>query len=172
LKSAFPLRPNKEKHATTAAMSSLVALLKSPTMASFSSLKSPPCLMLPPPVTPHTRSSSAVDDLGFSLVVKAGNALMDYNRVMNSSVHCIAQGTILKHHFDVDNDLETEQFVENGSCAKRSGKRMHHMASNDNLSCKTCKRVAKRISQADSKEMILFTDETWLGDFSQSPLKK
>jgi hypothetical protein len=27
LKSAFPLRPNKEKHATTAAMSSLVALL-------------------------------------------------------------------------------------------------------------------------------------------------
>jgi hypothetical protein len=163
LKSAFPLRPNKEKHA--AAMSTLVALLKSP--ASSSSLKMPPP---PPPVTPHS-GSSAVHDLGSSLAVEAGNALSGYDRVMNRTVHCIAQGTILKRHFDVDNDLETKQFVETG-CAKTSGKRMRHTARNDNLSRETCERVAENFSQADSEDMIVFYDEVWLGDFSQSPLKK
>jgi hypothetical protein len=127
--------------------------------------------MPPPPVTPHTSSSSGVHDLGFYLMVEAGNALLGYNCVMNRTIHCIAQGTILKGHFNVNNDLETEQFFKTG-CAKRSGKRMRHMARNDGLSRETWERVAETFSQVDSKEMMVFYDEVWLGDFSQFPLKK
>jgi hypothetical protein len=66
------------------------------------------------------------------LAVKAVNTLPGYNRVMNRTVHSIAQGTVLKGHFDVNNDPEMEQFVENVS-TKRSGKRMRHMARNDDF---------------------------------------